>query len=376
MEPTIKSDTSDSPAEESRTASDVQSETSQAPLGAEQAESKQDDKAEQSLQDAVKDALKDRSTKDSSSEEDKKDEEELDSNSESNEESKDKESKDEKVDDKKEDVVDETKEKEPEKGPIPYERFHEEVQQRQQKEQLLEKVRPMVENYQAINTFCQQNAISPDRFQAMLKFEALRTVDPVAALREIEPIYNELKGHTGDRLPVDLQTDVDAGDITLERAKELSRLRAQSQLGEKRVLSSQQAMAKQQNDLLQRQLVDSFQSWEQAKRGTDPDYKPKVKESEPDGKWELAKHLFTGYLNATDGEGTHLHKINSPADMIALQERAYSEASRFMKVQRPPTTRRLSSSGSSSVNGKTKSIEDAGSLREAVQIGMRQSGRR
>lgn len=305
-----------------------------------------------------------------------------------------KDEKTENVDDKKEDVTNEAKAKESAEGdtkhvdgeadtnavvegkPVPYERFTEVNTQLKSTRQELELARPAVENYRQIDTFCRANNITPEQFQKVLQVQALLNTNPEAALKELQPIVDSLKGFTGDVLPSELQAAVDSGDITLKYAKEVAASRAQMQFGQKKFQHDQQSLQRQQQALVQQQLSDAVTSWETNMRATDPDYKPKTKATEPDGKWEKVKREFLGMLHETDANGQFVRPVKSPQEFTSLLQEAYASVDSYTKrISAPRTIKKPLRSSSSSTNGhdlRTKSIEDAPTLQEAVARGLAQ----
>ena len=60
---------------------------------------------------------------------------------------------------------------------------------------------------------------------ARLELTALMKADPFKALEAVTPIYQELQRRAGATLPEDLESAVQTGEITEDRARELARLR-------------------------------------------------------------------------------------------------------------------------------------------------------
>ena len=269
-------------------------------------------------------------------------------------------------------VEDEKKNESEDKGPVPYERFQEVVHARQAVEQQLTETKPMVENYGKITSFCEQSNITPEQFHAALEVQALLNTNPTEALKRLMPLVEQLKGISGESLPTDLQKAVDDGDMPLEYAKRLARAEAQKQLSEQ---GSQMQQRRQQAEMQQQfrqTLATAAQSWEQQKRTSDPDYAPKTGVNDADGKWEMCRHVFTAMLHATDVQGNLLNPVRQPQDMTMLMERAYKQVSdSFTRLTAKPVIKKpLSSNGSSKRINKT--VEGAGSMAEAIRIGISQ----
>lgn len=268
--------------------------------------------------------------------------------------------------DKEDNLNPEKKEKDgEEKGPIPFERFQEVIQQKQEVTAKLKEFEPIVETHQKIVQYCSANGITQESFSQGLEILALMNSDPQKALEKLEPLVNNLKGVTGDRLPQDLQADVDAGEISLPRAKEIAQLRAQQQFGKVRTEQQQKQQAQRQEQEFQQSLTTAAQSWESSKRGIDPDYMPKKSDKEPDGKWELTKDKFLALLHQQDERGQFANPVRNAQEMTALLERAYLQVNQtFGKLQgnrRPikALTRNGSSTGSQKSPSEAKTIDEA-----------------
>jgi hypothetical protein len=275
--------------------------------------------------------------------------------------------------DEKEEVTDEKDESEEGKDRTAEGRIKELVQERDSFKTEFEAVKPKVESYDKIDGFCKDYGITPEQFNKVMEIQALLNTDPAKALERLQPIVDSLKGFVGDKLPTDLQSKVDTGKLELDDAKEMARLRAQIEFGTRKSQFDSQRMQQSQAQSLQQQMAQSFQTWETARRTSDPDYKPKAKETDPDGKWELTKDKYLALLNETrvvNGQVQYINPVRTPSEMISLVDKAYTAVngafSRF-SGKKPPTRKHLSSNGSSGTSTK-KTIEEAGSLAEVASM--------
>lgn len=240
--------------------------------------------------------------------------------------------------------------------PVPYERFKEVIAEKNElKAKIENEYVPKARNFDSIQGYCQQNDISPEKFQEALRAQAILSkvengqAEPSEALKVLEPIIAALKGMTGDRLPDDLQNKVDAGKIELEDAKEMAQLRAKTKFGEAGLKRQQQGEAQRHQQQFQAQCETAADQWDAGKRASDPDYKPK-KESEPDGKFELVRDKYLALLHQQGRDGSYVNLIDTPQKMSALLERAYQAVDATYKGvfnKRPATRKVLSSNGSS-----------------------------
>lgn len=144
------------------------------------------------------------------------------------------------------------------------------------------------ERAQILDTFLSSNGISPQDFATALDYLRLKRLDPVQALQLMRPDLDQLQMLTGEKLPADLESKVAAG-MDVETAKELARLRVQSQRTQSQT-QDYQAMQMQQHESM---VQSAFNSFDTMKRGLDPDFKPKgdprdpTYSTKPNGLWEL-----------------------------------------------------------------------------------------
>lgn len=265
------------------------------------------------------------------------------------------------------------------KEAVPYERFHEVVEQRTKAEEMVKEYEPMVKNYRNITSFCEQSNITAEQFEKALRVQALLNTDPDQALKELEPIVNSLKGYVGDKLPEDLQKKVDEGKMEVDDARELARLRAKEKFSATRAEHTQKANAIRQREYVEQQMATESEKWESAKRASDPDYRPKKDESAPDGKWELVRDKYLAAINmktVKNGEVVYVNPVSTPQQMLALLESVYKQVDgtfQNLRGRKPATRKALSSNGSSSVK-ENASVEDAPDMATAISRGMKKLG--
>jgi hypothetical protein len=282
-----------------------------------------------------------------------------------------------------EEVVDgeeKEEETEPEPGkPVPYERFNQVLERRNELQQELEYTKPVVENYNRITGFCQKYSITPDQFEKVMRVQALLNTNPEAALQEILPIVESLQGFAGNKLPKDLQDKVDAGKMDLEDARETAKLRAMVKHRETMAKVSEEDSQRQTKQRYEQECSAAAMTWEKAKRTSDPDYLPKKSDSVPDGKWEDVRDKYLALLSQIDSRGQLANKVDNVAQMVALMERAYravdEKYKRFNGKVRSATRRPLRST-SSGGGEKLGKIEEAKTMGEAIRIRLAQSAQR
>lgn len=259
---------------------------------------------------------------------------------------------------------------EPEAGkPVPYDRFKEVNDKFRAVEADFQSVKPMVENFQQIQNFCQANAITGEQFTAMLETQAMLNTDPAKALERLVPIVESLQGFVGNKLPADLQTKVDEGKMEVDDAREMAKLRAQSQFGEKKTQHTLKQQQQREAAQAQRQMADSLVTWETTKSKLDPDY------AKGTPKWDMVQDTFIAMLHSVDAQGNYKNPVKVANDAVTLMDKAYEVvAQRLGKSngKKPATRKPLSSNGSSSTSTKLTRIEDAPTMREAIGVALSQ----
>lgn len=361
-------ESSTSPAPESEVSNDAIGDSSSP-----QTVASQDEKAGQTMADVVKAAMDKAVESAPSAEEDAADSgvQKMNKTTEKPEDKK----TEKKAEGEQEDATDgEEKKTEETKGPIPYERFQEVVQKRQEAEQQLEQYRPVAEQHKKIVDYCSANNVTQEQFSQALEIAALLNTNPAEAYKKLTPIVDSLKGFTGDKLPDDLDAEVKAGDLPLARAKEIAQLRAQKDFGVKHAEHLQKTAAQRAEDSFRSTVTQAVTSWETSKRGADPDYKPKAKATEPNGKWEFVRDRYLAMLHEQNADGSFVNPVKQPQDMAALMDRAYQDIHSAMTAMRPKprSTKVLSRNGSSTIANKP--YEEAKDLAEVVQMAAAKHG--
>lgn len=270
----------------------------------------------------------------------------------------------------KEDVTGEEEQTE-DKGPIPYERFQEVVQKRNEVQQEFDRVAPLAKAQETLLQFCQTNALSNQDFVQAMEFAALLKNNPTQFMEKFKPILEGLGVLAGDKLPEDLQKDVEDNVMPLARAKELAQLRAQrSYQGNVQALTAKQKEQQAQAQFTQ-SISDAWTGWDATKQKSDPDFKPGSKS----GMWELVNDRMTSLAQAVGANGQPIHPIRSPQDAIALAELAYKFVKEHFTHIRGGRngTRKVLSSGSSSQTTKTDP-EDESTFEAAMLSKAREKG--
>lgn len=172
---------------------------------------------------------------------------------------------------------------------------------------------PQAQTLVQLSTYVRESGMSQEEFTDGLKIMRLRKINPAAAYEALVPVMNELAAYVGDRLPPELQKEVDDGLVSPEMAKQLVAERNQRQL-----LSSQleQMQTSQQEQMLESQRAANAQSIHSALTEqdqiwfkTDPDFKKKYP--------RVAERV--NYLMQTEGVP------DTPEKAVAMYKRARRE---------------------------------------------------
>jgi len=217
-------------------------------------------------------------------------------------------------------------------------RWQQKVEEARTLREEVESLKPMAERVVKLNQYCEANSITDAQLNDALELTALLNTNPAKALERLTPVMQVLQQYVnGDGLPEDLQQEVNEGKISLERAKQLNKTLAQQKVEEQRRLRSiETEQTRSRNS-----MVEAVNSWDKAKRATNPDFKPKVNASEPDGLWEFVQSRFNTMLQSA--------QVKTQQDVISLAEQAYENVTKGIGrlTPRPSVSRTLTSVGTS-----------------------------
>lgn len=234
------------------------------------------------------------------------------------------------------------------KGPVPYERFAEVNQTKTALEQKVAEMEPQAVAYRRAESFCQQNNISVEEYQNGLQLMALIKNDPQKALEQLKPLITQLQQFSGEVLPTDLQAAVDNGEMSLAFAKRLVAAEAKQRFGGERLAQTQAQIAERQQQEYLSSLANTTQAWATDKRQHDPDFQPKAKPTDANGKFEIFMLDFQSRISP--------QTVRNAADLVKLAEEAYASASATVSRFAPPGAnghRSLRSGRSTAASPKT-----------------------
>lgn len=240
------------------------------------------------------------------------------------------------------------------KGPIPYERFAEVNKAKVAYESQVAEMQPMVNSYQTIVNHCNQYDITPQDFSYWMDIAALAKTDPTKAMKMLEPALSQLKSFVGEVLPKDLQSAVDAGEMTRDWAMKLAASQAQQTFNAQRSQQVQQQAVQTQQRAFQQTLVQGLDAWSKNKAEKNPDFAPKDDANAPDGLYEL----FINKLNVV----ARTAKINSVEDLVSTAENVLKSVESSIGRYRTPVKPTVNVRTQNTVTNKPtpiKSVDDA-----------------
>ena len=202
-----------------------------------------------------------------------------------------------------------------------------------------------------VSNYLRNNNVPIETFDMALGICKLLANDPSAALQKLEAVVTDLRGATGENIPVDLQKRIDEGEMTESVAKEMAKLRATHKM-------TTQQTETQKQQAHQNAMLSSMQSWLTDKQKTDPDYKPRIggDTTEAANKFELVEAVFARLCSQTPPA--------NPQQAVALAEKAYSTVNATYKKSLTPAKPakkvfRAGGQGGGKTNSEPKSLADA-----------------
>lgn len=226
-------------------------------------------------------------------------------------------------------------------------RFREVIKERATFKQKVDELTPAAQRATSIDQYCQKHGISDDEFNSAIQLTALLHTDPPKALEALRAYVDTLEVSLGNKLPMDLQKEVDEGTLSLERAKELTNARIKTQ-GLEHTSKKTEAQVAQER---QASIASAVNSWDQQKRTSDTAY---------DKKYPMIEKTFIALCT--------MKPPRTPADAIKLAEEAYAEVNKSLEsfVPKPPARKVLKTNGS--VSKGVIEIKPGMNLKEALPL--------
>jgi hypothetical protein len=140
-------------------------------------------------------------------------------------------------------------------------------------------LRPKAEQFDAITDRIRQTGLDGADLNNLFEIGSLmKKGDLFAARDKLMPYVEAIMKATGGVLPQDLEAEVRAGQISEQRARELAEMRSRSHLTQSQMQQGEQQRAQEASQQFLGNVVNSVNSWEEAKRRSDPDWSLKAPE--------------------------------------------------------------------------------------------------
>ncbi len=226
-------------------------------------------------------------------------------------------------------------------------RFQEVIKERASFKQKSEELTPLAERAKSIDGYCQKYGISGEEFNTVLELTALTHVNPSEALKSLRAYVDTLEVSLGNKLPDDLQKEVDDGALSMVRAKELTNARIKNQGLEHTTKRSEAQVAQER----QAAITGAVNAWDSQKRTTDVAY---------DKKYPLIEKAFVAECT--------LNPPRTPQEAVLLAEKAYKTVNDALGslTPKPPVRRVLRPNGS--VTKGSIEIKPGMPLKDALRL--------
>ena len=213
-------------------------------------------------------------------------------------------------------------------------------------------LKPKAQNWDRLQSWVTSTGMSHEEFTQAITIASLMRSDPHKAYELLAPTLEFLREQVGEVLPADLQQEVEDGQITAARAREIaSRRNAEANL--RRSLDERDQYAIQANEQMRVQgaitaIQQAASDWERAQSTSDPDWSKKAS--------FVADKV--AYLIATEGAAT------TPEEAVKQAARAKEMVDKALKATMPPPKPRTSTTGGAAVQttGQPKSSLEAARL--------------
>ena len=234
-------------------------------------------------------------------------------------------------------------------GPKTQARIKQLLDQRHEKHQEVEALKPKAVQYDAIMQFAEASRLSKEDVGSIMELGSLVRNDPEKALQRLAPIVQHLQELTGHILPAEVQERVRLGYISEEDARRLvksekSTALTREQLDQARQDQEREAEAAALKEL-QQTAKTTAESWEAARKRTDPD-------------WQL-KQRRIGEL--TELEVRRNGFPETKAKMVELLDSVYANVNQEMSrlLPRPAAIKPVTGTASAQATSEPKTSQEA-----------------
>lgn len=223
------------------------------------------------------------------------------------------------------------------------------LDQRLEKHNELEALRPKAQQFEALEEFATTHKLSMTQVAESVELAGLVNQKPEEALQRLLPVVQHLMKVTGQVLPEDIQERVRLGYIGEEEARRLVKAETAAQRASAvaKETAEEAAAREQANEIreLQRTATDTADKWESSRKRNDPDWPLK---SQRVGELIKLEVYEKGFPKTPDA-------IVKMLDGIA--EKVTAEYSRF--TPRPKEVRPVTGTAATAANSEPKSSKEA-----------------
>lgn len=242
-------------------------------------------------------------------------------------------------------------------------RFKEVIAEKNQLKQEVEAHKADASEWRAVKSFMSQQNLADAEVAEGFRIMAAMKNDPAQAVEMLKPYWSRLSQFIGEVLPNDLQQKVADGFIDEQSAREMARMRSQSEFQQARSAEQlQRAEAERQRQIQEQQqqlevqrsevVRQAVTGWEASVKARDLDYAQK----EPLVRAKVAEKLLAG-------------RPQTAQEAVQVVQAAYDEVSDFLRKVASPQRRAVNPVSSSNSSVATKSVPK--SFREAVMLAAR-----
>ena len=242
-------------------------------------------------------------------------------------------------------------------------RWQEMVRDRNRLREEVSQYKDDAEEFGKIQSFMQENGLEPQQVAQAIQLAAMVRNDPAQAREALSKQMEQLDQFVGEKLPEDLQREVEDGYISEERAKEVARLRnernftrqqaeEQRHRAEQTEQEAEQQRRRQVGQQALRQQQDAVRTWETNLKTRDPDF---------DRIQPLVHKELRLLVQDSVDQG---RPPRTPDDAVKLAEKAYGNVKEQVRKLSPrdearpgPSSRQ--SGGSAGGSDQPSSIVDA-----------------
>jgi hypothetical protein len=175
------------------------------------------------------------------------------------------------------------------------------------------------QRYRNVEAFIAENGLSAEETADLIQIGGLMKTDPAEAWKRMKPVVENVLKAAGELLPPDLKSMVDAGQMTVEAAKEVSRARASVASVQATSRWQQQRQQVDQQQAVQTAISGAVSSWEAERQTRDPNFAAKL----PALQREVA------FLQTTEG------RPKTPEGVRAQLQKAYDAVNQTFTPPQP-----------------------------------------